>query len=315
MIKETIITVDIGASKVHFAVVEGNNLIEYSEIPQVGLVNIGLDNQKLLEIISGGVKKIISILTKQKETVSAISIGSPGSLDSATGIIQNPPNLKGVINFPIVDELKKLFDVLVFLLNDADAAALWEGWLGAGQGFKDIVYITLSSGVGSGIIKDGKLQNKRELGHEQFVVRDEQRTCSCGESNHAEAFLGTNGLAETSAQIMGTKFSDMKTEDRYKISIEMRKGASNGDEKWLALEDKYSEHLGIFLNEVITNNRPQIIILGGGIIQENTRLLNKTKQHLKKFSETEEVPIVLAKLKNPVNLGVAKYALEQLKRN
>src|SRR3989344_5811509 len=168
MATEKIITVDIGASKVHFAVVDGNNLIEYSEAPQVSLLNIGLDNQRLFEIISDGVKKIISILAKNKEVSSAISIGSPGSLDSATGVIQNPPNLKGVVNFPVVDELKKLFDMPVFLLNDADAALLGEWWLGAGQGFKDIVYITLSSGVGSGIIKDGKLQNKRELGHEQL---------------------------------------------------------------------------------------------------------------------------------------------------
>ena len=313
MATEKIITVDIGASKVNFAVVDSNNnLLEYPEVPLVSLVNIGLNNQKLLEIISGGVQKVISILVRQKETLSAISIGSPGPLDSVNGVIQNPPNLKGVINFPIIDELKKLFNMPVFLLNDADAAALGEWWLGAGQGFKDIVYITLSSGVGSGIIKDGELQNKIELGHEQLMVGDEQRTCSCGESNHVEAFLGTNGLAETYARIMGIKFSDIKTEDRYKISIEMRKGAGDGDEKWLALEDKYSEHLAIFLNKVITNNRPQIIILGGGIIHENIRLLNKTKQHLKKFSGTEEVPIVLAKLKNPVNLGAAKYALEQL---
>jgi len=257
-----------------------------------------------------GTKAKAEALKKEGKTASSISIASPGPLDPIKGVILDPPNLQGIRDLAIVDELKGIFNLPVFLLNDADAALLGELWSGAGKKFKDIVYLTLSSGVGSGMLKNGQLQPKTELGHEPMIIDDQKRSCSCGGSNHAEAYLGTTGLAETYAKIFEVKVEEMKPEDRYKVSFEMKKGVTNGDEKWLEVENQYSKHLTEVLKKIASIYEPEIIVIGGGIAYRNESLLKKTLGHLKELNI--EVKISLAELIYNVNLGAAKYALKQL---
>ena len=305
MKKENILTIDIGASKIRLQAIDSKGESGFQNT--ANLVGLEINNASFLEFMT---ELIRAFMDSNKDVVfKAISIGSPGPLNSSKGIIENPPNLKGINNLPIVEELKRVFELPVFLLNDADAALLGEWWLGAGKEFKDIIYITLSTGVGSGILKNGELQNKLELGHRLLTIDEDERTCNCNELNHAEAYLGTNGLSQTYAKIFEINFDDLKPEDIYKVSFEMRDGIRNSDPKWLKVEKQYSEHLSEFLKDILDKYQPEIIILGGGIIYENNHLLGIIHEILK----DSRVKIVLAKLKNPVNLGVAKYALKQLR--
>ena len=307
-----VITADVGASKVKFAVVNlKQELTEYLNIPPVSLVGLELDNNKFLDIITDGIKKCSATLAGEEDFPLAISIGSPGPLDSLGGVILNPPNLKGVRNLAITAELKNIFDLPIFLLNDADASLLGELWFREYKKLKNVVYITLSSGVGSGVLKDGQLETGSELGHKPLSGMSEERVCSCGEMNHAEAYLGTKGLAETYAKIFGLQFGQMKPEDRHEVSPNMRKGVANNKKKWLELEIEYSKHLALFLKNIAVQ-KPELIILGGGIIFGNQSLLAKTKEELKKLMPNEAVNIELAESGHNVNLGAAKYALEQL---
>src|SRR3989344_370384 len=191
-----IITIDIGASKIRFMAVKDNKEVtEYLDTPTVDLVGRELKNSNLVKILTDNISRLRHNIQTEGDTVSAISIGSPGSLDPVRGVILNPPNLKGIRNLAIVDELKDIFKLPVFLLNDADAALLGEHWLRSNRESENIIYLTLSTGVGSGILKRGELLNEKvELGHQPITIEGKRKRCSCGELNHVEAYLGTKGL-------------------------------------------------------------------------------------------------------------------------
>lgn len=314
MLKENIITVDIGASKIRFmAVNENKELTEYLDTPPVSLVGRKLTNPDLIKILADNIRLIIHDVEKEGNIVSAAGIGSPGPLDPVKGIIQNPPNLKGIRNLAVVDELKEIFNFPVFLLNDADASLLGECWLRENKKLKNVVYLTLSSGVGSGILKNGKLVTGTELGHKELAGAKDKRICSCGETDHAEAYLGTAGLAETYAKIFGIKPDSMNHEEPHSVSPKMRKGVADNDPKWLAIQDKYAEHLALFLKNILDQFNPEIIILGGGIIFYNKPLLAEAKKKLKVLdSSINENIVELAESANNVNLGAAWYAFDRL---
>lgn len=313
MDKRNIITIDLGASKIRFMAVNGRKeLTEYLDTPSVNLVGWEINNQELVKLLADNIQRSINDIQKEGNEVSAISIGSPGPLDPIKGIILTPPNLKGIRHLAIVDELKHIFNLPTFLLNDADASVLGEWWLREHKKFKDIVYITLSTGVGSGILKNNQLlKEKLELGHQPLAIEYAQRLCSCGELNHAEAFLGTEGLSKTYADVFEIK-TDLKPEEQHLISPKMRNGITSGDPKWIAVQETYANHLAIFLKNTFIAFRSELIILGGGIIFGNKPLFEQTKEKLKQLIPDKVTNIELAQSGYNVNLGAAKYALERL---
>lgn len=328
MKKEAIITIDIGASKIRLQPVDkdGNSPSDGGQIISVSLVELNLNNEGFMNLIVENIHKTINALNETK--VLAISIGSPGPLDTLKGIIEETPNLKGVKNLNIVDQLSKKFPGLpVYLLNDADAAGLGEWWLGSGRGARSFIYITLSTGVGSAFVLDGKLERglgkASEWGHTSLAVENNPRLCSCGHWSCPEAYLGTNGLAITYAKIFNVKVADLDEKTKYSISFKLREGLKRKDPLWFRVLDEYTKNLAELLRSIIKVHQPNAITLGGGIAFGNNELLKLTKEKLKKLMSLKKdesevtfdgVWIHLANFENAVNLGAAKYALEQLER-
>lgn len=125
--------------------------------------------------------------------VRAVGVTAPGPLDAERGVVLLPPNLPGWRDVPIVDRLRDALGVPVFLENDANAAALAEWHFGAGRGFHHLVYLTMSTGVGGGLILDGRLYrgvlgSAGEIGH--LPVEWEGEPCSCGQRGCLEAYVG-----------------------------------------------------------------------------------------------------------------------------
>ncbi len=323
MTKEQILTVDIGGSKVEIQTIDKNG----ERGPNVfrSLIGLKLDNDSFFRLLTDNIKPLIQV--EKNSEILGISIGSPGPLDSVNGIIEDTPNLKGVKNFKIVEKLRDAFNLPVFLLNDADAAGLGEYWLGAGRGCASVVYLTLSTGVGSASLVNGVLQRglgkAPEWGHTLLAVEAEeyQRLCNCGSFGCAEAYLGTNGLANTYAKVFNVNFANMTYNNRHSISPKLRDGVGAGEPKWLEVQKKYAHHLAILLRNIILVHQPGVIILGGGIACKNKHLLTETKKALDQIMNPAKykiavmkngVNICLAEFENPVNLGAAKYAFDQL---
>jgi glucokinase len=201
-----------------------------------------------------------------------IGIAAPGPLDPRTGVILSAPNLSGWTNIPLRDQLSEHFGVPVFLGNDANAAALAEWRFGAGQGTGNMIYLTISTGIGGGVIADGRLLLGAhglagELGHITMDLNGP--TCGCGIKGHIEAIAAGPALARNAtAQLEASQLSTLKEtlSAQGKItSIDIGKAAQAGDELALSVIEEAGLLIGHHLGDLAHIFNPEVFILGGGV--------------------------------------------------
>jgi len=201
-----------------------------------------------------------------------IGIAAPGPLDPRTGVILSAPNLSGWTNIPLRDQLSEHFGMPVFLGNDANAAALAEWRFGAGQGTGNMIYLTISTGIGGGVIADGRLLLGAhglagELGHITMDLNGP--TCGCGIKGHIEAIAAGPAIARNAtAQLEAGQLSTLKEtlSAQGKItSIDIGKAAQAGDELALSVIEEAGLLIGHHLGDLAHTFNPEVFILGGGV--------------------------------------------------
>ncbi|MGN0607378.1 MAG: ROK family protein [Oscillospiraceae bacterium] len=252
------------------------------------------------------------------EDVEWIGIGTPGIANSQTGIIEYSCNL-GFENTPMVDYIREYIDRPVFIENDANAAAYGEFVAGAAKGANTAVCITLGTGVGGGIIIDGKIYDGSnfagaEIGH--TVIEVDGAECSCGRKGCFEAYASATGLIRMTKEAMyNDKESSMwkMTEERNgKVSARtafdcMREGDKSATE----VVDKYIKYLAAGITNTINIFQPDILCIGGGVCNEGNALLLPVKEIVKKEVYTRNSPknteIVIAKLGNDAGIIGAAF--------
>lgn len=252
------------------------------------------------------------------EDVEWIGIGTPGIANSETGIIEYSNNL-GFENTPMVDYIKEYIDRPVFIENDANAAAYGEFVAGAAKGANTAVCITLGTGVGGGIVIDGKIYAGSnfagaEIGH--TVIEVDGAQCSCGRKGCFEAYSSATGLIRMTKEAMyNDKESSMwrMTEERNgKVSARtafdcMREGDKSAKE----VVDKYIKYLAAGITNTINIFQPDILCIGGGVCNEGNALLLPVKELVKKEVYTRNSPknteIVIAKLGNDAGIIGAAF--------
>ena len=225
--------------------------------------------------ISNDIHKLIVKLLDEanipEEKIAAVGIGQAGSIDSERGIINCWNNIP-MKNVHVVEELKKWHKMPVFIDNDANVAALGECVFGAAKGLRNVMLVTLGTGVGSGIIIDGKIYRGEygagaEAGHMRIVMNGEP--CTCGGRGCWEAY------ASVSALIRQTKAAMEKHPESMMCSIAAEMGEVNGitsfkaaragDKAALEVVARYIEYVGTGLVGLQNIFRPQIFLIGGGI--------------------------------------------------
>ncbi|QQE77736.1 ROK family protein [Alicyclobacillus sp. SO9] len=190
--------------------------------------------------------------------IGGIGIGSPGPLDSHTGVVLSPPNLPGWKNVPlkaIVEERTQLHTVLE---NDANAAAIGENYFGAGNNSTDLVYVTVSTGIGAGIIVNGSLMRGKtgsagEIGH--MIVDAHGRQCICGNRGCLEALSSGTSIAKIAREQFGEEHDAAEVADM----------AKNGDELAKRILDESFGYLGLGLVNIIHIFNPSVVVIGGGV--------------------------------------------------
>lgn len=274
--------IDLGGTNIAAGIVDENyNIIVKGSVPT------GAEREGELVIKDMG--KLCSDLVEKAgisiDEIEYAGIASPGTVKPETGYIEYANNLN-FKNFPIADILKKYFPVKrVLVENDANAAAKGEAVAGAAKGVKDAVMITLGTGVGGGIIIDGKVyagfnHAGGELGH--TVIEYNGRPCSCGRRGCWEAYSSATGLINMTRE----KIDECKANGRATIMTEMveKDGKVSGKTAFAAMKqgdaagaevvDMYVSYLACGISNMINTFMPKILVIGGGVCNEKEHLLN-----------------------------------------
>ncbi len=251
------------------------------------------------------------------ENIESIGIGTPGTANSETGIIEYSNNL-GFLNLPVVELMQKHINKPFYVENDANAAAYGEFIAGSAKGANDAVCITLGTGVGGGIIINGKIYSGfnfagAEIGH--TVIDPNGPECTCGRKGCFEVFSSATGLVRmTKEAMLEDKASVMwqMNEEDGKVSARTAFNAMRaGDRAGKAVVDKYIRYLACGITNTINIFQPDILCIGGGVCNEGDPLLLPLKELVAKEIYTKNsaknTEIVIAKLGNDAGIIGAAF--------
>jgi glucokinase len=326
MNKQYVIGLDIGGTKcaVLLACVSNNieilDKIRFDTRTNKGY-NYAID--KLFEAI----REILKKNNVDKKSVASVGISCGGPLDSKRGIIMSPPNLPGWDNVPIVDMLQKEFGIPAYLQNDANACALAEWKIGAGKGSSNMIFLTMGTGMGAGLIIDGKLYSgpndmAGEVGH---IRLEEQGPVGYGKEGSFEGFCSGGGIGRL-AQIRlreliksGVELSWCKTEEEIQNLNAKVIGdyAAEGDKYAVSIYEEVAEKLGKELATFIDILNPELIVIGSIFARREELLRPKMEEVIEKEAleisrnNCKVVPAALGeKVGDLASIMVAAYGAE-----
>ena len=290
--------VDLGGTTVKMACFQETNLLHKWEIPTVKTDG----GKQILPDIAASIAEYIE--KNQIAPVGGIGIGVPGPV-SGDGVVNHCINLGwGVFN--ICDELSRLTGFPVKAGNDATVAALGECVHGGGKGAKNMVLVTLGTGVGGGIVVDGKLLDGAqgaggEIGH-IVLNRQETELCGCGNKGCAEQYCSATGIVRTAKKLLAQtdKPSVLRKENLTCKDIFDAKDDALAQE---VLEQVYDD-LAMLIANVCNTVNPDTVVIGGGVSKAGASLIDGIKSHISKyiFHGAEEVALSLATLGNDAGI-------------
>ncbi|NWF64403.1 MAG: ROK family protein [Chloroflexi bacterium] len=307
----TIIAVDIGGTHMRAAAYAQNKQspVKYKKIAT-------------LASKPGGFERLLSVIEDvwpKTDSVTAIGLGSPGPLDPHSGYLLAPPNNPEWHNFPLTPKVEEHFGVKAFLDNDANLAGLGEYRYGAGKGHHHVLYITVSTGIGGGVITDDRLLQgyhglAAELGHS--IVDPDGPPCSCGFNGHLEAFASGPAIAKYVLGELEKGTKSVLKRDANMTARDVAEAAHQGDELAIQAYQRAGTYLGIGVASFLHVFDPSIVIFGGGVSQVGQLLFDpfniSLRQRVFHPRYLEELVITQAQLGDDAGLLGAR-ALAEMK--
>ncbi len=305
--------VDLGGTTVKMGLFDENGeVIEKWEI----ITRKEEGGKLILPDIAGSIKSKMAEKSIAKEDVIGVGIGVPGPVDGK-GVVYKCVNLGWGV-FSVKDTLSELLDgIRVEAGNDANVAALGEMWKGGGQGHSNMVAVTLGTGVGGGIIIDGKILTGctgagGEIGH--IHVRDgETDSCGCGNKGCLEQYASATGVNRLTRRRLAkdNKPSSLRGKDiNAKVVWDAVK---EGDELAIEVAEEFGEYLGKGLASVAGVVNPEVFVIGGGVSKAGDILIKYMKPHYESnvFHGSRDCKFALATLGNDAGIfGAAKLVIE-----
>ena len=292
---------DVGGTNLAAAVYDNDyRMLSHRSIPAGG----GRCTQAITADMAAVSRAVIEDAGISVEDVECWGIGMPSCIDTRTGLLVNAHQF-GWKNVPIREWLEPLLPLPVRIENDANCAAYGEALAGAARGRSNVVMLTLGTGVGSGIIIDGRIFKGydgmgAEIGHSTLV--QDGRPCACGRKGCVEAYCSATALIARGREVLGEACTNAK----YVFTL-----AQEGNTEALALIDEYAEHLTASLSSIVTIFRPEVLILGGGVADSGDFLLDKVNALLPEMSYNGTTigvpPVVRATLGNAAGLIGAAF--------
>ena len=315
-----VLVVDLGGTKIITAIISHKGEMIAREYHPT-LADEGV--QPVIERILSGIDHLIKQSNISLSQLSAISIAAAGVIDIKNGVITESPNLPGWRNIPLRGVVEEKFKVTTLLINDADAAALGEHHFGAGKGLNNVVLLTLGTGIGGGIVINGKLYigspgSAAEIGH--MIIEVNGPRCKCGNNGCLEMLAsGTAVAGEAIVRIsQGEKSSltemvEGKIEDITAEKVYL--AAKDGDSLAMEVIARAAHYLGIGIVNLVNIFNPEIVVIGGGMSKMEDLLLEPVRQIVKERAFpflAQSVRIVPAQLGSDAGVfGAAVFALEK----
>ncbi len=277
------IGIDVGGTNVKIALVnEQGNIIYSNSIPTRAEMGYEYTINNMKEAISELIKETKS----EAKSIEGIGFGFPGQIDYQKGIVRLAPNIPGWVDVPIAEIIEKEFGIPTRVDNDVRCAALGELNYGAGIGCENLICITVGTGIGSGLIINGKLVRGAsnaagEIGHIKLEMNGGP-LCGCGDRGCLEAFAsGPSIVAMAEEYIKGgksTKYRELANPDITPYIVS--EAAKQGDPVAKRIFTIMGEYIGIGLASVVNLLNPEKIIIGGGVAAAGDILLNPIKENL-----------------------------------
>ncbi|MBC5629856.1 ROK family protein [Clostridium sp. NSJ-6] len=275
MEKKYVVGVDLGGTKIYTALVDlEGNIVNEKVVETLAEEGQEAVSERILDTIANVIAGV------DNELIKAIGVGSPGPLDAKKGIIFEPSNLP-FKNYEIVKTIKDRFNLPTYLDNDANVATLAEFMFGAGKGTENMVYITVSTGIGGGAIINGKLYrghtaNALEVGH--MTVSKEGPRCGCGNVGCAESFASGTAIGKRAKEAVASKVvTSLKKYDNV-TAKEVFMEAAAGDAEAKRILDNALYYLGITVGNVMSHLDPEKVVMGGGVINGGDVVIETVKK-------------------------------------
>ena len=273
-----VVAIDLGGTKIRSIVVDADGRI------------LGEDRRET-DAEQGQARVVARMLASAHEAIAqsgvafaallGVGVSAPGPVDFERGILYQPPNLPGWDAVPLATILRDRLGLPAFLENDANAAALGESRYGAGQGARHMLYLTISTGIGGGLVLDGRLYrgadgSAGELGH--MTVDENGPPHSCGQRGCLEVMASGTAIARMAREAVQAGRSEvlakLATSVEELSAVEVDKAADAGDPAALAILARASHYLGVGFANYLNIFNPEVIVIGGGVSRIGRQLLD-----------------------------------------
>ena len=283
--------IDLGGTNVR-AIIAGLDGEISGEDRRPSRAGQGLDTT--IETLLASLAQACSAAGVEASDLRGLGVATPGWVDTERGVVPAAPQLVGWHDVPLVEMLRERLGVAVRLENDANAAALGENAFGAGRGTRHMLYITVSTGVGAGIIVDGRLYggakgSAGEIGH--TIVDPSGPPCGCGGRGCLESLSSGTAIARKAAQAAdrgdSAALSEIKEREGRLGARQVADAARGGDAASIAIYEEAGYYLGIALANAVNLLSPEAIIIGGGVMQAKELFLPRAEETMRDLALDE----------------------------
>ena len=284
-----VVAIDIGGTKYIVAVISGDHKI-LSRVYRYTLSREG--PEKVIARLMSTIGEVIGKSGFKPSQLGGIAVAYAGLVDIDKGLVTEAPNLPHWNNVPLRDMLVDRFKMPAFVINDASAAALGEHRLGAGKELNNLIFITVSTGIGGGIIINGELYEGTdgcagEIGH--MIVQLDGPECNCGRRGCWEALASGTAIARMAKEGLRSGGKSILLDMTYGVIDDVRAetvaaGARKGDALCKRVINQAACYLGIGLGNLVNIFNPQMIIIGGGVSGMGEMILRPARRSMKEHA-------------------------------
>ena len=319
MAKDKLIGVDLGGTTIKFAILTAEGEIQQKWSIRTNILDEG---SHIVPDIIDSINHHLDLYQLDKDRIIGIGMGTPGTVDLENGTVKGAFNLNWKETQNVREQIEAGTGLPLTMDNDANAAALGEQWRGAGNNQPDVAFITLGTGVGGGLINDGKLIHGvagagGEVGH--MIVEPGGYLCSCGNYGCLEQYASATGVVHLAqdfaeAYVGNSKLKAMVDNGEEVTSKIVFDLAKEGDYLANEVVDKVAYYLGLASANISNILNPSSVVIGGGVSAAGKFLLDRVEKNFKQFafkSTRDVTEVKLAELGN----DAGAYGAASLARN